>query len=117
MIRHGGVVRPKIGTGGILSGNVSQIRVMLGQPTQRRKTITDREMWGNPDSTPDRKSPYGGNGINNPSAQGLARIITPVVQVQDLRIKFAELSLAITLKANITTLGTVPSAKLVNGIL
>ncbi|WP_449544208.1 tail fiber/spike domain-containing protein [Lelliottia nimipressuralis] len=117
MIRHGGIVRPKIGTGGVSSGNVSQIRVMLGQPTQRRKTITDREMWGNPDSTPARKSPYGGNGINHPSAQGIARVITPVIQSQDLRIRFSDLNLAINLKPNVTTLGTNPSAKIVNGVL
>jgi hypothetical protein len=118
LIRHGGIVRPKIGTGGVLSGNVSQIRVMLGQPTQRRKTITDREMWGSSDNaSAARKSPYGGNAVNHPSGQGIARVITPVVQAQDLRIKFADLSLAVTMKTNISTLGVAPSAKIVNGIL
>ncbi|UBB12334.1 hypothetical protein [Pantoea eucrina] len=117
MIRHGGITNPKIGTGGTLSGNVSQIRVMLGLPTQRKKTITDREMWGEGDSTPNRKAPYGGNGINHPSAQGLARIITPVMQAQNLKINFSDLSLNVLMKANVSTYLTVPSAKLVNGIL
>ncbi|WP_233967457.1 SGNH/GDSL hydrolase family protein [Pectobacterium polaris] len=117
MIRHGGTVRPKIGTGGVITGNVAQIRVMLGQPGQRQKTITDREMWGSSDSTAARKSPYGGNGINHPSAQGIARIVTPILQAQNLKISFADLSFIVNLSAGLSQFLTPPAARVVGGVL
>lgn len=117
MVRHGGTVRPKIGMGGIQSGTISKIRVMLGQPTQRKKILTDSEMWGRADNLPYRKPIFGGNGINHPSSQGLAKIITPVLQSQDLKIKFQELSLNISLSENVTTFLSKPTAIIKNGIL
>ncbi|QPL10907.1 tail fiber protein [Pectobacterium phage Possum] len=117
MIRHGGTVRPKIGTGGVITGNVAQIRVMLGKPGQRQKTITDREMWGTSDSTAARKLPHGGNGINHPSAQGIARIVTPVLQAQDLKIQFADLSFIVNLSAGLSQFLTPPVARVVGGVL
>ncbi|MDX4944006.1 tail fiber/spike domain-containing protein [Providencia manganoxydans] len=118
MVRHGGTVRPKIGMGGVQSGNISKIRVMLGQPTQRKKIITDREMWGLGNNLADRKMPYGGNGINHPSGQGLAKIITPVMQSQDLRIKFSQLELPITRQPNVNPyMNNYPSATVIDGII
>ncbi|WP_265494884.1 tail fiber/spike domain-containing protein [Providencia heimbachae] len=118
MVRHGGTVRPKIGMGGVQSGNISKIRVMLGQPTQRKKIITDREMWGLGNNLADRKMPYGGNGINHPSSQGLAKIITPVMQAQDLKIKFSQLELPVVRQPNVNPyMNNPPSATVIDGLI
>lgn len=93
VIRHGGIVRPAIGSGGLVTGNVAALRVMLGQPKQVRKELTDTDIWGLGDASPSRKSPYGGNGINHPSGQGLAQLIKPVMEAQDFRIKLQDFTL------------------------
>ena len=93
VIRHGGIVRPAIGSGGLVTGNVAALRVMLGQPRQVRKELTDTDIWGLGDASPSRKSPYGGNGINHPSGQGLAQLIKPVMEAQDFRIKLQDFTL------------------------
>lgn len=118
VIRHGGYVLPKIGTGGVQSGNVAKLRYMRGMPGQVMKTITDKQMWGEGNGDALRKTPYGGNGINHPSGQGVARVITPVLQAQDLRIKFSKLDLPIVRQPGIDPyMNNYPAATVVDGII
>ncbi len=96
VIRHGGKTIPKIGTGGTSKGNITTIRAFIGLPTPRQKTLTDAQMWSIGDETAIRKIPYGGNGINHPSAKGLARVVAPVLQAQDLRVVFCDIELSVS---------------------
>lgn len=90
IVRQGGRYLPIIGWQNDLSnGPFTSFYFSEGYPTEGKykKSLTDENVFGKPDTSAARKTPYGGNGVNHYSSMGVELLVRPVFEVADLTIE------------------------------
>lgn len=84
VIRHGGIFLPIISWQGESSGPFTDITYSSGYlDAKYKQSVTDSDVWGISELTADTKEPYGGNGINHYSAEGISLVVRPTVEACD----------------------------------
>lgn len=84
VIRHGGIFLPVISWQGESSGPFTDITYSSGyRDAKYKQSVTDSDVWGASGLSASTKEPYGGNGINHYSAEGIALVVRPTIEACD----------------------------------
>lgn len=91
-LRHGGEFTPRISyRTAPTSGPFTTYILSLGSPLLVQQTLTDDMIYGPPNAGATENSPFGGNGVNHYSAEGLNYVVRPVVESLNLEQRAAPL--------------------------
>lgn len=85
LLKHGGEFRPRLSwSTNPTAGPFDTYILSLGSPLLVAQTLTDDMIYGAPNASAGENTPFGGNGVNHYSAEGVARIVRPVVESLNL---------------------------------
>lgn len=84
-IRHGGEFHPRISYPNTDDGPFSSYYLSMGYPERVQQSLFDDDIFGTPGIDAKSKKPWGGNGVNHYSSQGVAAIVRPVVESANIQ--------------------------------
>lgn len=84
VIRGGGLFLPVVSWQGESAGPFTSLTYLSGYGTPKfKQTVTDEDVWGPSNISPDIKPEFGGNGINHYSAKGIELVVRPAIEACD----------------------------------
>lgn len=84
VIRGGGLFLPVVSWQGEAAGPFASLTYITGYGTPKfKQVVTDEDVWGPSDISPDIKPEFGGNGINHYSAKGVELVVRPAIEACD----------------------------------